>query len=106
MRSECGWFGSEKGKAGKATDLDDSEACRDKGNEADREAYGAERLPEKIQTGWPVALAEYSMPASGRPGNNSIKMLDRKVFDWLPAGQTHQTDKKAYSPQHAPCQKK
>ena len=57
MHNECDWFGSEKGKAGKATNLDGRKACRDKGNVADREMYGTERLPEKIQTDWPVALA-------------------------------------------------
>ena len=45
---------------------------------------------EKILTDWPVALAGYSIP-SGRPGNNSVKILGRNVFDWLPAGQTHQS---------------
>ena len=40
-----------------ATDLDGSEACRDKGNEAGRETHGADRSPGKIRTDWPVALA-------------------------------------------------
>ena len=72
MHSECGWFSSEKGKAGKATDLDDSEACRDKGNEAERETHGADRSPEKIQTDWPVALAEYSHACQWQAGKTTL----------------------------------